>query len=133
MKIIKDRLPFVPWYHGDFLRSTAGWTLNERAIYWMLLCAQWETGALPDDFTRLAAITGVDVPTMTTAWGTVVGKRFAKTRAGYINKRMVDHRKKYLDYKQRQSDGGKKGMASRYGSASGKIIEFPKGKEHSRG
>ena len=45
---MKDQMPYVPWYHGDFLRSTAGWTLLERATYWMLLCAEWESGPLPN-------------------------------------------------------------------------------------
>jgi uncharacterized protein YdaU (DUF1376 family) len=123
----KARLPYVPWYHGDFLRSTAGWSLNERAIYWMLLCAQWESGRLPDDETRLAAIAGVDVSTMKTAWNAVIAMRYTKTRSGYINKRMVDHRNKYANYKKSLSDGGKKGMASRYGG--GKVLRFPKGRE----
>jgi uncharacterized protein YdaU (DUF1376 family) len=43
---VKKSLPYVPWYHGDFLRSTPDWSLQERAVYWMLLCAQSETGPL---------------------------------------------------------------------------------------
>jgi hypothetical protein len=35
---------YVPWFHGDFLRSTAGWTPMERHSYFMLLCAQFEMG-----------------------------------------------------------------------------------------
>ncbi len=44
--------PYVPFYLGDFLRSTAGWTLLERGAYWMLLATQWEIGPLPEDPTR---------------------------------------------------------------------------------
>jgi uncharacterized protein YdaU (DUF1376 family) len=119
--------PYVPWYHGDFLRSTAGWTLLERAVYWMLLCSQSETGVLPNDVTRLAAIAGTDVATITSVWP-VVGKKFKRTAAGLINSRMAEHRKRYLDFKRRQSDGGKKGMASRYGKTKkSNVIDFPPG------
>jgi uncharacterized protein YdaU (DUF1376 family) len=122
--------PYVPWYQGDFLRSTAGWTLLERAAYWMLLCAQWESGSIPDDTTRLANITGTDVATMTTLWQ-VVGKKFVKTRAGLINSRMARDRKKHLEYRRRQSEGGKKGMANRYAKGAN-VVDFP-GKERPRG
>ena len=132
----RDRRPYVPWFHGDFLRSTAGWVLMERAIYWMLLCAQWENGILPDDQTRLAAIAGVDMQTMTAAWNTVVGARFVKSRKGLMNKRMDEHRRNYLEFKRKQSEGGKKGMANRYGKSkagNANVIDFPPGRETPRG
>ena len=125
--------PYVPWYHGDFLRSTAGWTLLERAAYWMLLCAQWEAGSLPNDMARLASIAGIDTTTMTSLWQ-VVGKKFKRTATGLVNKRMQELRKQYLDFKRRQSEGGKKGMASRYGKVTkSNVIDFPPGKEQPRG
>jgi uncharacterized protein YdaU (DUF1376 family) len=112
--VLVKGFPYVPWYHGDFLRSTASWTLLERAAYWMLLCAQWESGPLPDDLTRLANIAGTDTTTMTSLWQ-VVGKKFTKTRAGLVNKRMAAHRDNYQIYREGQSKRGKKGMASRWG------------------
>jgi uncharacterized protein YdaU (DUF1376 family) len=122
---------YTPWFHGDFLRSTAGWTLTERAVYWMLLCAQWESGPLPNDMTRLAAIAGTDLRTINTVWP-VVGKKFATSKAGMTNKRMADHHKNYVDFKRRQSEGGKKGMAQRYGKAAN-VIEFKPSKERPLG
>jgi uncharacterized protein YdaU (DUF1376 family) len=122
---------YTPWFHGDFLRSTAGWTLTERAVYWMLLCAQWESGPLPNDMTRLAAIAGTDVATIKNVWP-VVGKKFATNKAGMTNKRMADHHRNYVDFKRRQSEGGKKGMANRYGKSSN-VIEFKPSKEHPLG
>ena len=127
--------PYVQWFHGDFLRSTAGWTLLERGAYWMLLCAQWESGSIPDDLTRLANIAGIDTATMTTLWQ-VVGKKFTKNRAGLINKRMDQHRRNSFDFKRKQSEGGKKGMANRYGKSmagNANIIDFPPGREVPRG
>jgi uncharacterized protein YdaU (DUF1376 family) len=126
--------PYVPWFHGDFLRSTAGWMPMERFTYWMLLCAQHETGVLPTDMARLATIAGIDMATMSTVWP-VVGKKFGTSRAGLVNRRMDEHRRKQIDFRRRQSDGGKLGMARRYGrtGTDSKVIEFPPGKEKPRG
>jgi uncharacterized protein YdaU (DUF1376 family) len=122
--VLVKGFPYVPWYHGDFLRSTASWTLIERAAYWMLLCAQWESGPLPNDLTRLANIAGTDMTTMTSLW-LVVGKKFPKTRAGLVNKRMAVHRAEYMKYRQEQSERGKKGMASRWGKQRGdNVVEL---------
>ena len=116
--------PYVPWFHGDFLRSTSSWTLLERGAYWMLLCAQWESGPLPDDLTRLANIAGTDTTTMTSLWE-LVGKKFTKTRAGFVNKRMAGHRTDYLKYRAAQVERGKKGMASRWGKQRvGNVVEL---------
>jgi uncharacterized protein YdaU (DUF1376 family) len=107
-------LQYLPWYHGDFLRSTVGWTLNERAVYWMLLCAQWEIGPLPDDLYRLGAIAGIDPAAMTETWK-VVSKKFKRTKAGLINPRMADHKRNYQRYRATLSAAGKKGMKARWG------------------
>lgn len=115
-------LPYTPWYHGDFLRSTVGWTLLEQAVYWKLLCAQWDSGPLPTDMTRLAAIAGTDTATVTTVWP-VVSKKFKRTAAGLVNKRMADHRRDYLAFRQRQRDGGRKGAAARWKTPSN-VIPF---------
>jgi len=114
--------PYVPWYHGDFLRSTAGWSLIEQAIYWKLLCTQWEIGALPVDHVRLAAISGIKPAAFARAWS-VVGKKFQITAAGLVNERMEAHRTKYLDFRARQSEGGKKAMRKRW-AKDGKVIEL---------
>ena len=114
----KDSFPYVPWYHGDFLRSTVGWKLVERGAYWMLLCAQWEIGPLPDDPERLAGIVGADLETMRDLWP-LIGKKFDKTPNGLVNARMEEHRAKYLRYRAEQSERGKKGMESRWGKRNG--------------
>lgn len=110
---MKTSLPYVPWYHGDFLRSTVGWTLLEQAAYWKLLCAQWEIGPLPDDPVRLAAIVGTAPETMVQVWP-VVSRKFITTPNGLVNERMEQHRSQYLQYRALQSERGKKGMASRW-------------------
>jgi uncharacterized protein YdaU (DUF1376 family) len=117
------RAPYTPWYHGDFLRSTAGWTLLERAAYWMLLNAQWEAGPLPNDMARLAAILGTDVPTLMTVWP-MVGKKFKSTKAGLVNRRMTEHKANFDQHRARLSDNGKKGMRARWGDRGAKVVPF---------
>lgn len=105
--------PYTPWYHGDFLRSTAGWTLTERAVYWMLLNAQWEIGHIPKEMSRLAAIAGITVEEITAVWK-LVGPKFIESEDGLINPRMEEHRQNYLAYREKLSDGGSRGMKTRW-------------------
>lgn len=116
-------LPYCPLYFGDFLRSTAGWTLIERGAYLMLLLSQWELGALPEDPARLAAILGADTVTFTPLW-TVVGPKFKRTAAGLVNERMEEYRSNYLEYRRHQAESGRKGASVRWQKA-GKVVAFP--------
>ena len=115
--------PYVPFYLGDFLRSTAGWTLLERGAYWMLLATQWEIGPLPEDPTRLAAILGVDGPTFAAVWS-VIGRKFEHTPGGLVNRRMEAHRAHYVEWRQKQSEGGKTGARRRWGKEKSGVVPF---------
>lgn len=134
MAKMKKRNPYVPWYHGDFLRSTAGWTLNERGAYWMLLCAQWEIGSVPNDMVRLAAIVGINVSAFKKLWSTV-GKKFKATRAGLLNARMAAHRKDFDEYQRRCQENGLKGADKRWKGAANNTnaVTLAHGKEQHRG
>jgi uncharacterized protein YdaU (DUF1376 family) len=85
--------PWMPWYHGDFLRATQGWTIAERCIYFMLLGASWEMGPLPDDRRRLAGIVGAQLDEFDQAWR-IVQPKFDLTAAGLVNHRLEMHREK---------------------------------------
>jgi uncharacterized protein YdaU (DUF1376 family) len=85
--------PWLPWYHGDFLRATQGWTVTERGVYFLLLGASWEVGPLPEDRRRLAGIVGAQLDEFDEAWKTVSIK-FQKTKRGLINRRLELHREK---------------------------------------
>src|SRR5690348_4568786 len=99
--------PYVPWYDGDFLRSTAGWTLIEQAVYWRLLVTQWEVGTLPDHPARLAAIVRLSQEEFQAVWP-LVGQKFKRVRGGLSNKRMEQHRADYTKYRQEQAERGRK-------------------------
>jgi uncharacterized protein YdaU (DUF1376 family) len=85
--------PWIPWFHGDFLKSTQGWTVTERGMYFLLLGASWEMGPLPDDRRRLAGIVGAQLDEFDEAWK-VVGPKFENTGKGLINRRLEQHREK---------------------------------------
>jgi uncharacterized protein YdaU (DUF1376 family) len=85
--------PWLPWFHGDFLRATQGWTLLERGAYFMLLGASWEMGALPTDHLRLAGIIGAQLDEFEELWK-VVGPKFEVTDQGLLNQRLELHRSK---------------------------------------
>lgn len=128
---LKAQLPYVPWYHGDFLRSTTGWTLLEQAVYWKLLCAQWESGPLPTVPSRLASIAGIGVEEFLYIWQEV-GKKFVPINPGtpeerLVNERMEAHRTNYLEYRAKQAENGKKGMTSRWHGKDAKKAEPPEG------
>jgi len=115
--------PYTPWYHGDFLRSTAGWTLTERGAYMMLLLTQWELGPLPNDLARLAAIVGLEQSEMATVWP-LLSVKFKQTKKGLLNSRMEAHRRNYLDYRKHQAESGRKGADARW-KRGAKVVQFP--------
>jgi uncharacterized protein YdaU (DUF1376 family) len=85
--------PWLPWFHGDFIRATQGWTVIERGVYFLLLGASWEMGPLPDDRRRLAGIVGAQLDEFDDAWKTVRPK-FEFTEQGLVNRRLEIHREK---------------------------------------
>jgi uncharacterized protein YdaU (DUF1376 family) len=83
--------PWFPWFHGDFLRATQGWTVFERGVYILLLGASWEMGPLPNDRRRLAGIVGSQLDEFDEAWK-IVQPKFKLTDDGLINQRLETHR-----------------------------------------
>jgi uncharacterized protein YdaU (DUF1376 family) len=86
-----NSLPWLAWYHRDFLAATQGWTLLERGAYFMLLNASWEMGPLPADRNRLAGIIGSDSRELARVWRTV-GPKFELRDGQLINLRLEEHR-----------------------------------------
>jgi uncharacterized protein YdaU (DUF1376 family) len=86
-----NSFPWMPWFHRDFIAATQGWTLLERAAYFMLLGAQWEMGPLPNDRRRLACIIGAQLEELQSVWP-VVGTKFRVSPGGLLNHRLEEHR-----------------------------------------
>lgn len=121
---MKQRAPYVPWFHSDFLGSTLGWSLIEQAVLWKLLCAQWEIGPLPLQAGRLATIVGMPVAEFLDIWRETVRPKFVETEAGYVNERMEVHRENYRAYRQKQSENGRKGGRATWKSKTN-VVDFP--------
>jgi uncharacterized protein YdaU (DUF1376 family) len=72
----RSRFPYFPFYVDDWLSSSVvgGLTLEQRAVYLMLLLMQWKTknGLLPNDEAALARWCGLQQPDGT------AGARWAK-------------------------------------------------------
>ena len=86
-------LPFMPFFGGDFLRVTSGWSLEERGALLMLEIAQWENGYLPTDPIRLARIAQIDSETFSRVWP-IVSAQFVQMGPGLINEALAELREK---------------------------------------
>ncbi|HUN74402.1 MAG TPA: DUF1376 domain-containing protein [Steroidobacteraceae bacterium] len=111
---MKQQLPYGVVFFGDFLRATIGWTLLERGALLMLMLTNGHNGPLPDDPPRLAAICGLSLDEFTAIWPRLASQ-LTQTAEGLVHEPTEAHRLKYLTYRQRQSEGGKKAMMGRWG------------------
>ena len=123
-----DGLAMLPWFHSSFLASTQGWTFEERGAYFMLLGAQWETGPLPNEMNRLAAIVGIQLSTMKLLWRTV-GQKFKAIDAGLINERLEEHRQRSVTLRDAKRRGAAATNAKRWGAD---VVQFPEGGRNGR-
>ena len=83
--------PYMPWFVGDFMASTATWTGPERGLYLQLLGFQWTTKSLPTDLTRLARCVNYDPEEFRALWP-VMASKFHNRGGLYFNPRLEEHR-----------------------------------------
>lgn len=72
-------LPFLPWFCGDFIASTRGWSVTAGGAYRELLDVQWSMGSLPADQKELRAMIGATPAEWRTAWPLVEPKFTRRT------------------------------------------------------
>lgn len=59
----KHRMPYIPFYHGDFLNGVSGLNAQERGVYITLLALMWEHGEpITSNPSYLARQCGTTVP-----------------------------------------------------------------------
>lgn len=108
-------LAMMPWFTGDFMRSTRGWPLTARAVYRELLDAQWDIGNLPVDPAELAAMIGASAEEWARGWSRCEAK-FPIVNGSYRqNAKLERVRITAFDYRAERSEAGKKGAAARWG------------------
>jgi len=118
----------MPWFPRDYICATRHFSLAERGAYSDLLFVEWEVGPLPNDPVRLARLIGCTIEEFKEVWPAICGK-FDDCRDGtgsLVNWRLEEERKKYLAYRERQRNNGRKGgLATQKDNRNkGKVVKF---------
>jgi uncharacterized protein YdaU (DUF1376 family) len=58
----------LPWFPGDFMTATRGWSVTARGVYRELLDAQWDMGALPADLEELRVLINATAAEWRVGW-----------------------------------------------------------------
>jgi uncharacterized protein YdaU (DUF1376 family) len=98
----------MPWFPGDFMRSTRGWSVTARGVYRELLDAQWDMGELPSDLTDLRLTIGATIEEWAAGWKKCADK-FPLIGLSRRNARLEAHRSKSEQIASKRSAIGKLG------------------------
>lgn len=105
--------PAFQFYPADFLTSTAEFSLAACGILIKALAHQWKLGSLPADRQKLARILGATQEEMLGFWGEI--SHLFKEEAGRLkNGRLEEVRADQAEYREMQSQKGKKGSDARW-------------------
>ena len=113
-----ESLPMMPWYPGDFIRSTRGWSVTARGVYRELLDAQWDMGSLPADTKSLRGMIGATPAEWKAGWSRCADKFPVCADDVRRNPVLEHHRERALRALERKAAGGKATAAKRWGSDS---------------
>jgi uncharacterized protein YdaU (DUF1376 family) len=109
---ITGRSPAFQFYPKDFLHDSnvVLMNLSERGAYITLLCYCWSEGSIYDDPAKLAKFCHVTPSVMRRLWPALAPCFRPSDEPGrLIHPRLERERQKQAEFKQRQSDNGKKG------------------------
>ena len=102
--------PAFQFYVQDFLTGTMHLSAEEVGAYMLLLCHQWDKGALPSSDRELLRIARTKMKVLE-----VVKGKFVLCDDGLLrNLRMEKEREKQASYKKQRSEDGKKGNEIRW-------------------
>lgn len=108
-----QRLPYLPWYAGDFLSATRGWSVTARGVYRELLDVQWGMGSVPAEPKRLREMIGATASEWRMAWPLVEGKFPVGTDGLRRNPRLEIHREKARQVSVKRAEAGRRGGQSK--------------------
>jgi uncharacterized protein YdaU (DUF1376 family) len=100
-----NSLAMMPWFPGDFMRSTRGWSVTSKGVYRELLDAQWDMGELPADPEELAALISATTAEWQKGWGKCAPKFPIGHDGMRRNPRLESHRTKSADLTERRQKG----------------------------
>lgn len=98
----------MPWFPGDFMRSTRGWSVTAKGVYRELLDAQWDMGDLPADPEELRETIGATPAEWEIGWKKCESK-FPVRRTARRNLRLEEHRIRSEEIASERSAAGRKG------------------------
>ncbi len=104
----KGGLPMMPWYPGDFMRSTRGWSVTAKGVYRELLDAQWDMNILPTNPEHLRQLIGASEQEWAESWPLCEDK-FPERYGKRANVRLEEHRLKSKQLSNVRSTAGRKG------------------------
>jgi uncharacterized protein YdaU (DUF1376 family) len=84
--------PYMPLYFGDVLRRTLYWSGEERALLLLLSAAQWCSGPLPLEISKLANALQYNEETFIRLWEARVHTLFTATPAGFVDEELEARR-----------------------------------------
>lgn len=113
MKNDGGSLSHMPWFTGDFMRSTRGWSVTARGVYRELLDAQWDMRLLPAEPSALQALIGATDAEWAAGWAKCEPK-FPRADSGRQNERLETHRTKTIELSSNRSAAGRAGAAARW-------------------
>ncbi len=106
-------LPYLPWYSGDFMSSTRGWSVTARGVYRELLDSSWDIGGLPAEPAKLRALIGATPAEWSKAWPLVEPKFPIDADGLRRNARLEQHRGRALQISSERAKAGRLGGHSK--------------------
>jgi len=109
------KAPAFQFYPTDFLSDpkVMVMTAEEVGAYWLLICACWLDGELPNDARYLAKLAKLSDEQFARVWP-AVERCFRATDTGYTHGRLERERAKQREYRKAKSVSGLRGAKSRW-------------------
>jgi uncharacterized protein YdaU (DUF1376 family) len=113
----------MPWFPRDYMCSTRTLSLAQRGAYTDLLFWSWDNGPLPSDHESLMRILSCTSKEFEHVWPAICDKfvEYPDGLGRLVNLRLEEERKKYSDYRRRQSEGGRKGAEKKWAKERGVV------------
>jgi uncharacterized protein YdaU (DUF1376 family) len=99
------KVPYMPFYVGDWTIGTRTMTAQEKGVYIDLLAYEWDNGFIPKDLKRLEKINNE----ISEVW-TELSYKFEEIESGKLtNSKLEGVRENHASFINKQSENGKKG------------------------
>jgi len=115
------KLPWIPFYVGDYLAKTGHLTTEQHGAYFLLILHYWANGGLPKDETQLMAIAKMEA-------GKWYSNRVAIAifyQKDWRHPRIDEELNKSKNISEKRALAGLKGAWSKHGVLSGNVWQMP--------